>query len=159
MTLAKPIAAACLAGAAALSPLAAAAQASVEIGQLTCRQTDRTNLVIFSEASYDCVFDPVSGENESYEGSVSKLGVDLSTSKVETMVWYVFAPSTGLEPGALAGDYIGASADAALGAGAGARVLVGGFDRSFTLQPAAVSGTEGIGIAAGIEQFDLVHTP
>lgn len=154
MTIARNLAVLSIAGAAALSPHLASA-ADIEIGQLTCRQTDRTNLVIFSEANFACVFDPVSGANEAYDGSVTKLGVDLSTSKVETMVWYVFAPSDGVGPGALSGSYGGVSADAALGAGAGARVLVGGFDRSITLQPAAFSGTEGIGVAAGIEQFDL----
>ncbi|MEM7545947.1 MAG: DUF992 domain-containing protein [Pseudomonadota bacterium] len=139
--------------AAMLSPVAATA-ASIEIGQLTCRQTDRTNLIIFSEASFSCVFDPVEGGNETYRGSVAKIGVDLSSSKVETMVWYVFAPSAPVE-GALAGDYFGASADAAAGAGIGARVLVGGFEDSISLQPAAISGQEGIGVAAGIEQFTL----
>lgn len=134
---------------------ATAASADVEVGQLTCRQTDRANLVFFSEANYACTFDPIQGANEQYEGAVNKVGVDLSTSKVETMVWYVLAPSADAAPGALAGDYFGASADAALGAGAGARVLVGGFDRSFTLQPTAVSGTEGVGVAVGIEQFEL----
>ncbi|MEM7526025.1 MAG: DUF992 domain-containing protein [Pseudomonadota bacterium] len=148
------LAAATTAAATLFAPIAASAQ-SVEIGQLTCRQTDRTNLVFFSEAKFACVFDPVEGPNERYSGAVSKIGVDLSTSKVETMVWYVFAPADSARPGALEGSYGGASADAALGVGVGARVLVGGLDRSFALQPAAVSGSEGVGIAAGIEQFDL----
>lgn len=155
--LAAPALIAAAAATAALAPGAASAQA--EVGQLTCRQTDRTNLVIFSEASFACTFDPTSGPNESYKGSVSKFGVDLSTSKVETMVWYVFAPADSDEPGALGGEYIGASADASLGVGAGARVLVGGLDRSITLQPAAFSAQEGVGIAAGIEQFTLTHQP
>lgn len=137
----------------ALSPLAAMAE--VEIGQLTCRQTDRTNLIIFSEAEFSCVFDPVNGPNERYTGAVSKIGVDLVSNKVETMVWFVFAPADTMAPGALVGDYYGASGDASVGAGAGARALVGGFERSFSLQPAAFSGQEGVGIAAGIEQFTL----
>ena len=141
-------------GAALLAP-AAYASDPVEIGQLTCRQTDRMNLIVFSEASYSCSFNPVDGPNEMYTGKVGKIGVDLSTSKVETMVWYVFAPSNA-KPGALAGTYIGASADAALGVGAGARVLVGGFENSFTLQPASVFGTEGVGVAVGIEEFKLM---
>lgn len=141
-----------LAGAALLAPSAFAQ--SVEIGTLTCRQTDRTNLIIFSDASYACSFNPTEGANERYSATVEKLGVDLSTSKVETMVWYVFAPSNA-KPGALEGVYVGASADAALGVGAGARVLVGGFENSFTLQPASVFGTEGVGLAVGIEEFRL----
>ena len=155
MTFKTTILAAATAAAALAAPFAAAAESSVEVGQLTCRQTDRTNLVLFSSAEFACTFDPVSGPNESFTGSVSKIGVDLTDDKVETIVWYVFAPSADTEPGALAGEYYGVSADASLGAGVGAKVLVGGFERSFTLQPAAVSGTRGLGLAAGIEQFKL----
>lgn len=147
-------AAAMLSAATVFTPMLASAQA-IEVGQLTCRQTDRTNLVIFSEASFACVFDPVSGANETYRGTVSKIGVDLSTSKVETMVWYVFSPANSDAPGALAGDYVGGSADVSLGVGAGVRALIGGLDLSISLQPAAISGQEGIGIAAGIESFEL----
>ena len=139
----------------AVAPVAASAADDIEIGQLTCRQTDRTNLILFSEAKFACTFDPADGPNEIYRGEVDKVGVDLTSDKVETIVWYVFAPSTGVGPGALAGDYYGVSADAALGAGAGARVLVGGFERSITLQPAAVSAERGIGVALGIEEFEL----
>ena len=48
---------------------------------------------MFSSAEFACTFDPVSGPNESFTGSVSKIGVDLTDDKVETIVWYVFAPS------------------------------------------------------------------
>lgn len=133
----------------------AAADKSVEIGQLTCRQIDRTNLVLFSSATFSCSFDPISGENEAYIGAVSKVGVDLTDDRIETIVWYVFAPSATKAVGALAGDYYGVSADASLGAGIGGKVLVGGLDESIALQPAAVSGTQGVGLAAGIEQFKL----
>ncbi len=137
----------------ALSPLTAVAD--IEIGQLTCRQTDRTNLIIFSEANFSCVFDPVNGSNERYIGAVSKVGVDLVANKVETLVWFVLAPTDTIATGSLSGEYYGASGDASVGAGVGARALVGGFERSFSLQPAAVSGQEGIGVAAGIERFTL----
>lgn len=153
MTL-KPVAIA-LAATIAAAPFAALAADDIEIGQLTCRQTDRTNLILFSEAKFSCIFDPADGPNERYTGEIDKVGIDLTNDKVETIVWYVFAPSAGHGPGALEGSYYGVSADAAIGAGAGARVLVGGFERSFTLQPAAVSAERGIGVAAGIEEFEL----
>lgn len=132
-----------------------AANENIEIGQLTCRQVDRSNLVIFSSAKFSCSFDPIDGPNESYTGSVSKVGVDLTDGKVETIVWYVFAPSVTTASGALSGDYFGVSADASVGAGLGGRVLIGGLEDSIALQPAAVSGTQGLGLAAGIEQFKL----
>lgn len=151
--------AAALSGAALLPVSASAEENSVEIGALTCRQTDRTNLVVFSEATFDCTFDPTNGENEKYNGKTTKIGVDLTAYKVETLIWYVFAPSADHNPGALQGDYGGASVDAAVGVGGGVHVLVGGLQRSFTLQPAAVSGQTGVGIAAGIEAFELTYTP
>ena len=131
------------------------AESGVEIGQLTCHQVDRSNLVIISEAKYDCMFEAVDGSVERYRGEVSKFGLDLSTSTVETMAWYVLAPSSSDGPRSLAGSYYGASGDASIGAGAGARVLVGGFEDSFSLQPASVTTQEGFGAAAGIEQFVL----
>lgn len=44
-----------------------------------------------------------------------------------------FAPTSGLHHGALRGNYAGANADASLGLGAGARVLVGGPHRTISL--------------------------
>ncbi|QIE54912.1 DUF992 domain-containing protein [Pikeienuella piscinae] len=153
------ISAAALAGAALAPVVVSAEENDVEIGTLTCRQIDRTNLVVFSEATFDCTFDPTSGENEKYKGKTTKVGVDLTAYKVETLLWYVFAPSADHAPGALQGDYGGASVDATVGVGGGVRVLVGGFERSFTLQPASVSGQTGVGIAAGIEAFELTYMP
>lgn len=137
------------------APFAASAADGVEIGQLTCRQTDRTNLILFSEAKFSCIFNPTEGPNERYRGEIDKVGLELTDDKVETIVWYVFAPREGVSKGSLEGAYYGVSADAAIGAGAGARVLLGGFERSITLQPAAVSAERGIGVAAGIEEFEL----
>ena len=81
-----------------------------------------------------------------------------AVAKVETMIWKVIAPFDRTEPGALTGSYIGASIDASLVVGVGARALVGGGGNSFTLQPLSVSGEEGVGAAAGIESFELTFT-
>ena len=142
-----------LATALAAAPLAASA--AVEVGTLTCEQTSKTNLLVFSEAKFDCAFQPVEGEKEYFTAKANKIGVDLSSRTVETMVWQVFAPSSDTSTGALEGNFYGATADASLGIGAGAHVLVGGGDKSITLQPLSFSGIEGIGVAAGIEEFRL----
>ena len=47
----------------------------------------------------------------------------------------MFAPTTGVPAGALAGEYVGVSADVGLGLGAGANVLLGGSNRTIALQP------------------------
>lgn len=133
-------------------------KATVEIGTLTCEQTDRSNLVIWSEAEFACVFDAVDDQPEHYVGEITKIGVDLTIEKIETLKWMVFAPSDTTDRGALEGTYVGASADVAAGAGVGVRALVGGMEESFTLQPVSASAETGIGAGIGVEQFKLRHS-
>jgi hypothetical protein len=63
--------------------------------------------------------------------------------------------------GALAGDYVGADASVSAGAraGAGANALVGGFDRSFILQPLSVEVQSGVALAAGVTSLSLRTAP
>jgi hypothetical protein len=70
------------------------------------------------------------------------------------MVWVVYAP-TNRKFGALAGHYGGASAEATVGAGVGANVLVGGSNHTVTLQPVSVQGQAGLNVAAGVAEIDL----
>ena len=58
-------------------------------------------------------------------------------------------------PGALAGKYIGASGDIALGLGVGANALIGGSNNSIALQPFSVEGQVGVNLALGIAQLTL----
>ena len=71
------------------------------------------------------------------------------------MVWIVFADTIGRRAGALAGDYVGISADASVAVGLGANVLVGGSDRTISLQPLSVQGQTGINVAAGVTELTL----
>ncbi|WP_233416869.1 DUF992 domain-containing protein [Halovulum marinum] len=151
-----------LAAAATLAFPAAMAQqstggGSLEAGMLTCNLTSSTNLVVISDANYECVFDTSddSKPDEIYTMNIAKLGVDLSIEKAETLKWAVLSATGRFDQGLITGEYVGASADAAFGLGAGARVQIGGLDDSITLQPVSVSGREGLGIAAGVEQMSL----
>ena len=65
------------------------------------------------------------------------------------MVWSVYAP-TNRRYGALAGHYAGASAEATVGAGVGANALIGGSNRTVTLQPVSVQGQTGLNLAVGV---------
>jgi hypothetical protein len=47
------------------------------------------------------------------------------------------------------------SAQATAGVGVGANVLIGGFQRSITLQPLSVEGNKGLNVAAGIGAISL----
>ena len=67
----------------------------------------------------------------------------------------MIAPTSDVRPDGLNGDYVGVSAGVTAGVGVGASVLVGGFDKSFSLQPLSVSGNEGLNVAAGIGSISL----
>ncbi|HVN28465.1 MAG TPA: DUF992 domain-containing protein, partial [Candidatus Binataceae bacterium] len=88
---------------------------------------------------------------------ISKFGADIGYLKSAVILWAVAAPSNDLKAGALAGDYGGATASVALGAGAGANVLVGGFHHSIALQPVSFEGQNGLNIAAGVAALSLKY--
>jgi hypothetical protein len=73
------------------------------------------------------------------------------------IVWAVLNPTSDVSPGALNGDYVGATASASVGVGVGANVLVGGFNKSVTLQPLSIEGNQGLNVAAGIGAISLKH--
>ena len=70
------------------------------------------------------------------------------------MAWIVFAPGK-LKSGSLRGSYQGVSAEATVGIGLGANVLIGGFKKSINLQPISVQAQIGLNIAAGLGSLNL----
>ena len=70
------------------------------------------------------------------------------------MIWAVLT-DTVAGPGFLAGDYVGASGEASVGAGLGANVLIGGSNRTATLQPVSVSSEIGLNFAVGVASLRL----
>jgi len=70
-------------------------------------------------------------------------------------VWAVFAPTSELAHGALAGDYGGITASAAVGVGAGANALVGGNNKTISLQPLSIEGMTGLNVAGGVASISL----
>jgi hypothetical protein len=75
------------------------------------------------------------------------------------MGWAVLAPTAGIPFGALAGEYVGASADAALGLGVGTNVLVGGSARTIALQPISIEGSVAVDVALGVSALKLRPLP
>lgn len=135
---------------------AANAQQSTQIGTLTCSLAPTVGLILGSRQRMTCRFAASrSNRVERYSGSITRLGIDLGFTQGGTMVWGVFSPARGPQRGALAGTYVGASADAAFGLGFGANVLVGGFGRSIALQPLSVSGQVGLNLAVGVAGLNL----
>jgi len=128
--------------------------AGVEVGTLTCEpiQGTKRNLLIHSSVEVDCVFEGGSVK-ENYKGETGiALGVDLNWKQDEVVKWVVIAPTSDQMPigHALAGKYAGAKAEATAGVGAQANALVGGGDKSFTLQPLSLGGQTGFGAAGGL---------
>jgi hypothetical protein len=113
-------------------------------------------MIIASNKEVTCVFTPsAGGPREAYVGTISKFGLDLGATAGGRMVWAVHAAFEGPRTGALSGTYAGASAEATVGAGLGANVLVGGSNRSVALQPVSVQGQAGLNVAAGVTQLEL----
>jgi hypothetical protein len=136
--------------------MTAPAQADgVKVGVLNCHVSSGWGFIFGSSKDLRCDFSPNKGEAERYNGTVSKFGVDIGYTTGGVLIWDVIAPQSGMKRGALTGDYAGASASATAGVGVGANVLVGGFDRSVTLQPVSVEGNMGLNIAAGIGAIGL----
>jgi hypothetical protein len=71
------------------------------------------------------------------------------------MIWGVFARTTKLPPRTLVGTYVGASGDASIGLGGGANVLVGGSNRTISLQPLSLQGQVGVNLALGVARMTL----
>ena len=142
-----------VAGLAAASA-ADAAPHGVRVGDLTCNVASGWGFVFGSSKDLHCTFRG-NGHIEHYTGSISKFGVDVGYTEGGVLVWGVFAPTSDMRKGALEGDYAGASAQATVGLGVGANVLVGGLDKSIDLQPVSVEGSKGLNVAAGIGSISL----
>ena len=142
--------------AAVASPVPTMAQAErVKAGTLTCDISGGIGLIITSHKDVTCMFTPSQpGPREVYVGAISKFGLDIGTTAGGEMVWAVYAPTT-RRFGALAGNYSGATAEATVGAGLGANVLVGGSNRTLALQPVSVQGQAGVNVAAGVAELAL----
>jgi hypothetical protein len=144
-------------GAAVAMPTSAVAQAAnrIRAGTLTCDISAGIGVIIASKKNVTCMFTPAQpGPREVYVGSISKFGLDLGATSGGEMIWAVYTLSN-RRFGALAGHYVDASAEATVGAGVGANVLVGGSNRAIRLQPVSVQGQTGLNVAASIAGLEL----
>jgi Protein of unknown function (DUF992). len=125
------------------------ARSGVKIGYLTCDIGGGVGYVLGSAKEVNCVFTSTDGESrDAYTGAIRKMGIDLGFTTRGKMVWAVFAPTAGYHTGSLGGLYQGATAEATVGAGIGANILVGGTSGSIHLQTVSVQGQLGLNVAA-----------
>jgi hypothetical protein len=123
---------------------AAQAASTVQVGVLTCDVAPGVGYVFGSSKDVTCKFTRKGHKTEVYEGAIDKLGLDLGITGGGKIAWLVFAASKDVGKRSLAGNYVGASAEASLGVGLGGNWLIGGSKKSIALQPWSVTGTIGI---------------
>jgi hypothetical protein len=144
---------------ASLVGTSAHAEAGIKAGTLTCNVASGWGLIFGSSRDIKCVYSANPGAPEYYVGSIAKFGVDIGYTQNGVILWSVLAPAGSLAPGALDGSYAGVTGGATIGVGGDANVLIGGFNRSISLQPLSIEGNKGLNVAAGIASISLQARP
>ena len=135
-----------------------ASAAGVKVGTLTCDVEAGWGYVLGSQKDLNCVFkSATNGTVAKYTGDVTKLGIDVGYTNAGVMIWSVVAPSRDMKPDALEGSYGGVTAGATAVVGGNLNVLVGGLDKSITLQPISVEGNSGLSVTAAVGAMQLRH--
>jgi len=138
-------------------PADAQAPASwTQVGMLRCKLNPSIGFVIAGHQSMECSFTPNGPDApQAYQGALNTVGLDIGISAGGVLGWAVYAPTTGISSGALAGEYVGASGDIGLIAGVGTNILVGGSGRTFALQPISLEGSVAVNVALGVSGLKL----
>ena len=142
-------------------PAAAQSPNWTQVGSLMCTVTTSVGFIFVGHQPMQCTYTSAlaPAPPQYYDGAINTVGLDIGVSAGSVLGWGVFAPTSGLAPGALAGEYVGATGDLGLGIGAGANVLVGGSGRTISLQPLSLEGSTGLNVAAGIGAISLRYEP
>jgi hypothetical protein len=136
---------------------AIAQSSGIQAGFLTCNVASGWGFVIGSSRDLKCTWEPQKGVEYRYKGHVTQFGADIGYYHSSVILWQVTTATNDFGAKSLVGTYGGATAGAAVGAGAGVSLLVGGFQHSVTLQPLAVTGQIGLNVAAGIQAITLTE--
>src|SRR4051794_25785609 len=122
-----------MAVACASGPAASQQPSYARSGVLNCTMSPSIGFIIGSHQTLACRFVPHRGRPERYAGAITTLGLDIGVTAGGVMGWAVLLSTTDPQPGALAGTYVGASGDIAIGVGGGTNVLIGGSNRTVAL--------------------------
>src|SRR5260221_1246717 len=102
----------------------------INVGTLGCAVNPSVGLIVGSSTSMNCRFDAAgTHRRHSYEGNISKLGLDVGVTSKSYVSWLVFAPGK-IEPSALQGSYGGLHAQATGGVGVRAKAASGGSNKT-----------------------------
>ncbi len=142
-----------------LAGAGAASAESAKVGTLQCHISGGTGMILMENQALDCVFRDSAGQRSHYIGRMTNVGVNIGISGPGRLIWAVLAATNAVAPGALAGDYVGAAGSVAVGAGAGGAILVGGSNKTISLQPISVSAETGLNLSAGLGNISLQYMP
>jgi hypothetical protein len=135
---------------------AQAPQSWTQVGSLSCKVNPNIGFIIAGHQPLECLFTPNDPTPpQAYDGAINTVGLNVGISGGGVLGWTVFAPTTGISAGALAGDYVGVSGDIGIGVGAGANVLLGGSGRTFALQPLSLQGSVALNVVLGVSALTL----
>jgi hypothetical protein len=144
----------------AMPAAAQAPQSWTQVGGLSCQVDPNVGFIVVGSQSMRCLFTPnAPQEREAYAGALNTVGLNVGISAGGVLGWAVFAPTTGLPVGALAGEYVGVSGDIGIGLGAGANVLLGGSNRTIALQPISLQASIALNVVAGLSSLKLRPLP
>jgi Protein of unknown function (DUF992) len=128
--------------------------AQVQSGVLECNVAPGVGFIIGSSKSVSCIFHRAHGRPEYYNGTISRIGLDIGATGPGQFAWGVVTAGPSGHY-ALTGDYAGPGAGFALGAGLSANALVGGNGSSISLQPLSGGQSTGLNLSAGIGALTL----
>ena len=136
--------------------VAQAPQPWTQVGALSCKVNPNIGFIIAGRQSLECQFTPNTPDPpQAYDGAINTVGLNIGISAGGVLGWAVFAPTTGVPAGALAGDYVGVSGAIGVGVGGGANVLLGGSGRTFALQPLSLQGSVALNVVLGVSSLTL----
>src|SRR5262249_43351539 len=81
----------------------AAAQAWTQVGTLSCRVDPNIGFIIVGHQSMQCIYNQAPGALPQVPGALNTVGLNVGFSTGSELAWAVFAPTTGVAAGALAG--------------------------------------------------------
>jgi hypothetical protein len=139
-----------------LSSGAAQADSRVQVGRLSCDVEAGVGLILGSQKHMTCEFIRKGHRTEVYDGTISKIGLDVGFTDQTRIEWLVFSGSTAdVTRRSLAGTYVGGSSEATIGVGLGSNWLIGGSKRGFALQPWSVQAQTGLNLSVAFAGLTL----
>lgn len=133
-----------------------AQESRARAGELVCSGGPSVGLIVGSSQRLSCTFRSFeTGRRYTYSGTMSRVGLDIGVTSGSRLLWLVFSAQSRVKRNTLAGRYVGASGDASFGFGLGANILIGGRNRSISLQPLSIQGQTGVNLAVGVSRLTL----